>query len=208
LFVFWLGTDVGVFTAAVFVKNPRYSFETRKTLLHLLSVVDIFPRVCFALILPVGLQLTKALGLYPVTPGLLAAGWIIGLGWTAAILVMMRAEGTALARTLNKLQLWFQGVMGVLFVSVGGLSLLRDAPLAPGWFAGKILLFGFIFWMGIALHVLFRPFDKPFAEIGTQGSTPEREAAVTGAINQALVGVLVLYALIAIIAFLGTVKPF
>ena len=34
LFVFWLGADVGVFVSAIFAKNPKYSFETRMTVLQ------------------------------------------------------------------------------------------------------------------------------------------------------------------------------
>src|SRR3954471_7943347 len=93
LFVFWLGTDVGVFTAAIFLKNPAQSYETRLTLMRLLSKIDILPRLCFALILPVGLQLTRGLGIYPVSDALLASGWAIGLGWSVYIYFLMQYEG-------------------------------------------------------------------------------------------------------------------
>lgn len=208
LFVFWLGTDVGVFTAATFLKNPSYSYETRLVLIKLLSLVDIFPRLCFALIFPVGLQLTRALEIYQISDAFLLTAWIIGLSWCVAILVMMRNENKPIGKFIARLQLWFEGIIGLFFVTVGGISLATGAPLAADWYAGKIFLFGLVFWAAIALHILFKPFEQPFMEIGKHGSTPEREAAVTGAINRALKGVMSLYILIAIIAFLGTVKPF
>ncbi len=208
LFVFWLGTDVGVFTAAIFLKNPTYSFETRLVLIKLLSIVDIFPRLCFALIFPVGLHLTRALEIYQISDAFLATAWIVGVSWCVAIFVMMRNESKPIGKLLAKLQVWFEGVLGLFFVAVGGVSLATGAPLAANWYAGKILLFGFVFWAAIALHILFKPFEQPFMAIGEHGSTPEREAAVTAAINRALKGVMCLYILIAVIAFLGTVKPF
>ncbi len=208
LFVFWLGTDVGVFTTAVFLKDPKQSYETRLTLMRLLSKIDILPRLCFALILPVGAQLTRGLEIYPITDAMLAATWVIGLGWSLFIYVLMRNEGKPLGNTLSRIQIVFEAVMGLLFIGIGGRALADGTPDLPGWYAAKILLYGCIFLIAILMHVLFKPFEQPFMEIGTQGSTPEREAIITRTINRALVAVLGLYATIAIIAFLGTVKPF
>lgn len=208
LFVFWLGTDVGVFTAAIFLKNPAQSYETRLTLMRLLSKIDILPRLCFALILPVGLQLTRGLEIYPVSDALLAAGWAIGLGWSVYIYFMMQNEGKPLGRALSRIQVVFEAVMGLLFVGIGGRALIAGTPELPDWYAAKLVLFGCIFLIAILMHVLFLPFEKPFVEIGTHGSTPEREAIITRTINRALVAVLALYFCIAATAFLGTVKPF
>ena len=208
LFVFWLGTDVGVFTAAIFLKNPAQSYDTRLRLVKLLSLVDIFPRLCFALIFPVGLQLTRGLEIYPISDTLLATAWAIGLGWCVYIFFLMRNEGNPLGRLLSRIQVAFEAVMGLLFIGIGGQALIAGEPALPGWYAAKLLLFGCVFLLAILLHILFLPFEKPFVEIGTHGSTPEREAAISGTINRALVAVLVLYFCIATIAFLGTVKPF
>ena len=59
----------------------------------------------------------------------------------------------------------------------------------------------------MAIDFCFRPFAEPFAKIGVSGSTPEREAVVTRTINRTLAWALVLYLLIATIAFMGVVKP-
>jgi len=174
----------------------------------LLSVVDIFPRLCFALILPVGLELTRTLEIYPVSDALLAAAWAVGLGWCVYIFFLMRNEGKPLGKLLSRIQVAFEAVMGVLFVGIGARAFIAGEPALPGWYAAKLLLFGCVFLLAILLHVMFLPFEKPFVEIGTQGSTPEREAALSGTINRALVAVLMLYVCIAVIAFLGTVKPF
>lgn len=72
----------------------------------------------------------------------------------------------------------------------------------------KILFFGFAFWAALGIDFAFTPAIKPFMEIGTEGSTPEREALFTKHVNHTLVWVLTLYVLIATIAFLGKVQPF
>ncbi|MDX2221101.1 MAG: hypothetical protein SFV21_00040 [Rhodospirillaceae bacterium] len=207
LFVFWLGADVGVFTSAVMAKNPKLSFETRANLLRLGLIVDCFPRACFALIFPVGLHLTDGLGLHPVTPALYAFGWILAAVWLTIIFVAYTNEGKPIAHLANNIQFALEGALGLLFTVVGLNSLATGAPLADVWFAWKILLFGLAFWAAMAIDLCFRPFLAPFMEIGREGSTPEREEAVSRAINNTLVAVMTLYVIIAVIAFLGKVKP-
>ncbi|MDX2143828.1 MAG: hypothetical protein SFV19_10770 [Rhodospirillaceae bacterium] len=208
LFVFWLGADVGVFVSAVFAKNPKYSFETRMAVVKAGLIVDTFPRICFALILPVGLHLTNAIGVYPVETSVLIGGWIIGIAWVVVIFAIGANQGKPLAEHLSKLQFGFQAVMGLVFTVIGLNSLATDAPLDQTWFAVKILLFGLVYWAAMAIDLCFRPFLAPFMEIGQHGSTPEREEAVTGAINNTLVAVSTLYVLIFLIALIGKIKPF
>jgi hypothetical protein len=208
LFVFWLGADVGVFVSALYAKNTKYSFETRATILQAGMIIDTLPRICFALMLPVGLHLTNALGMYPFEAWVFAAAWIIGIGWVIVILVAGANQGKPIADTLSKLQFGFQAIMGLIFTVIGLNSLATDAPIDQPWFAVKILLFGLVFWCAIAIDLCFRPFVAPFLEIGKFGSTPEREEAVTRAVNNTLVAVSTLYVLIFAIAFIGKIKPF
>ena len=207
LFVFWLGADVGVFLSVVRAKNSELSFETRAALMKLGMTVDLFPRTCFALIIPVGLHMTRDLGLYPVSGGMLIGAWILAALWIAAIFTGFRNEGKPIAVTLAKGQLVFEGIMGVLVVGVGVMSLINDAPLVDTWFAAKITLFGLAFFAALGIDFAFTPAIKPFMEIGTEGSTPEREALYSKAVNHTLVWVLTLYVLIALIAFMGKVQP-
>lgn len=207
LFVFWLGADVGVFTSAVLAKNPKLSFETRANLLRLGLIVDCFPRTCFALIFPVGLHLADGLGLYPVTGALYAFGWLLAAFWLSIVFVAFFNEGKPIAHRLNTIQFGLEAALGLLFTVVGLNSLATGAPISDTWFAVKILMFGLAFWAAMAIDLCFRPFFAPFMEIGQLGSTPEREEAVSRAINNTLVAVMSLYIIIAIIAFLGKVKP-
>ena len=207
LFVFWLGADVGVFAAALMARNPKRSFEARMALIRLAVLVDFFPRLCFALILPAGLHLTKALNLYPISTQLLIVGWGLALYWLLSVIVVARNEGTKLALNVGRLAMLSHGMVGLIFVVLGLNSLATGAPLEETWFALKLLLYGLVFWAAIAIDLCFRPFFVPFMEIGQHGSSPEREEAVARAINNTLVAVSTLYVLIAAIAFIGKVKP-
>jgi hypothetical protein len=208
LFVFWLGADVGVFLSAVYAKKSDLSFETRATIMKLGLIIDFLPRICFALIFPVGLHLAESLGLYDVPSWLFIAGWAIGIGWIAMVMVIGKNEGKPLAEKLMMAQFGLEGVLGTVYVAIGLWSLFGDGPLQEGWFGLKILLFGCVFYCAMAIDICFRPFIKPFMELAEHGSSPEREAIITKTINNTLVAVLTMYALIAIVAFLGKVKPF
>ena len=206
LFVYWLGADVGLWLAMAFVKNPTLSFETRATLIRLAFYIDIFPRVTFALILPVGMQLARNLDLYPIGDGLLAAGWTLGILWAALHIAVILRKGTALARQLTQLNKAYEAVMGLLFVGIGALSLASGGPIDAPWFALKLLLFGLIFWVILGIDTVFQPFTT-ILRMGPTGSTPVQEALVTRMTNQTMAWAGLLYLVIAAVAFLGLVKP-
>lgn len=207
LFVYWLGADVGLWLAMAFVKDARLSFETRATLIRLAFYIDLFPRICFALILPVGLQLARNLDLYPVSDGLLATGWIIGIAWSALHLAVVRYKGTALARRLLSINKLYEAVAGAVFIGIGTWSLATGAPVEAGWFALKLLVFGTIFWVILGIDTVFQPFTT-LLRMGPRGSTPEQEALVARLTRQTMAWALFMYVLIAGVAFLGRVKPF
>lgn len=207
LFVYWLGADVGLYLVMVFVKNPALSFETRATLIRLAFYIDLFPRVCFALLLPVGMHLTRNLGLYPIADGLLAAGWVAGGLWSALHVAVVKYKGTAFARSLLQANKLYELVLGGFFVGVGSWSLLMGTPIEAGWLALKLLLFGVIFWIILGIDTVFQPFTT-ILRMGPNGSTPAAEARVTRATNLTMAWAVLLYLAILTVAFLGKVKPF
>ena len=174
LFVYWLGADVGLYLVMVFVKNPRLGYETRATLIRLAFYIDQFPRITFALILPVGMHLARDLGLYPI-PGLAdgpgvdrrppleraapRGGEVQGHHLCAPPAAGSTSSTSSARRLLHR----------------------RRRPVARhrradrgGWFALKLLLFGLIFWVILGIDLVFQPFTM-ILRMGPGGSTPEKE---------------------------------
>ena len=168
-------------------------------------VIDFLPRLCFALIFPVGLHLTNDLGLIKIDLTYFFLSWFISFIWIFMIILIGKNEGKPIAEKLSKIQFWMEGLLGTFLVIASIIS--YNNGLLEKWFSLKIFLFGLVFYAAMAIDICFRPFIRPFMEIGSNGSTPEREAAVSLAINKTLVAVFTLYVLIALIAFLGKVKP-
>jgi hypothetical protein len=207
LLVYWLGADVGLYLVMAFIKDRRLDYATRATLIRLAFYIDLSPRACVALILPVGMHLADGLGVASIPGWLFALAWVIGLGWTLLHVALVVRKGTPLAARLRRLNNAWELVAGALFVGIGGLSLATGAPVAAGWFALKLLLFGLVFWVILGIDTRFQPFTT-LLRLGPAGLDEAGEAAITRATNLTMAWALLLYGLVLIIAFLGKVKPF
>lgn len=210
LFVYWLGSDVGVFYGVRFVLNPNLSLETRRTVMALIHWIDVFPRICLVLMVPVGVSLALHLGLLAVPPGaqapLLVAVWLFGLAWLAIVLrIYTGAKGW-----LTPVDWVVRITMMLGFIGAGIASLAGAGPVAAGanWLAAKLILFGAVIGCGIALRVLGRPFGQAYGQIMAGQSTPALELSLQATMRQTRLVVVVLWALVAVTAFVGLTKGF
>ena len=208
LLVYWLGADLGVFILARAVRRADLSFDQRALLLKYAMVIDFLPRICFALMLPVGLHLTDSSGYADVPVGLLVAGWVVAAAWLWLLRALGQSEGTPRQAQLARINLTGQAVYGLVVIAAGlaVLSGYGGAQLPP-WLALKVLLFGLVFPCAIMIDVEFRPIGPAFARLATEGSTPEIEARIMRTVDRAVWWVLAIYALVVVISFLGAVQP-
>ena len=204
----WIAAEIGIFLCTVLVRRKHADYGARAALLKLSATVQIVPRVCFALILPIGIELIGAINVYPLTPGLQTAGWAVSIFWLLVIFAHVRAAGLPAAATLRHIDLFVKAVAGLGFVVYGLNSLATGAPIDETWFATKLLLVGLVFWTTITVDLCFRPFFAPFSELEKYGATPEREEAIARAANHTLVAMATLFVLLAVIVFVAWVKPF
>ncbi len=207
LFILWVVAEVGVFVCTAAVKNTKLAYEARGRFVKLARKIDFVPRICFALILPVGIELTGAINVYPLSPDLRILFWCGAALWLTLIVASARNEGSPVGTLLGYLEIAFQALAGAGFVVYGLNSLATGSPIDEPWFAAKLAMFGLAFWTVIAINISFRPFYAPFEEIGEEGPTPDREEDVARAVNHSLFYMSVLYGLIAAIALLGRMKP-
>ncbi|HVN42467.1 MAG TPA: hypothetical protein VMT50_06755 [Steroidobacteraceae bacterium] len=208
LFVYWLGADLGVFLLALAARRADLSYEARTLALQMAVVIDNTPRIAFALMFPVGLELSVQIGAIeaPAT-WLHALVWLVSAFWVTTVLAQMRGEGTAFGQRMHGAGLALKWVLLVVVCAVGLASVTGHGPFPAGWLAWKVLLFGAIFACGILIDRDFGPIVPAFARLKAEGSTPEIEQAISAAVYGAIRWVLALYGLVLAIAFIGTVKP-
>ena len=208
LLVYWLGADLGVFLLSRAAARSTLSFAERAFALKTAVAIDTTPRLCFALMFPVGLHVSDSGGFVEAPTWALALSWTISLAWIALLLLLGASEGKPRAAALNRAHLGLQAILLLVVGWMGLQSVLGHGPFPPGWLATKVLLFGWIFALGIGIDFAFRPVLPAFMRLASEGSKPDIETAIGSAVNGAIRYVLALYALLLVIAFLGTTKPF
>lgn len=220
----WLGVDLGMFTASFFLRNPRYPIAERLMLGRLAAILDMGPRASLLLVYPSGAWLAWAGGwgfrepIGPFSPGLQLAGiTLLFLAWEALVWVQFAGHRKVLAgsagpsweRFLAAYRRWDLGARFLLcglLVLDGALGIAGVGAIARRWLAWKVLIFGLIVALGIAIRLAADAWPARIREIVDHGSTPAREAALDRAMRRAYPFVLALYGLLVAASLVGIVK--
>jgi hypothetical protein len=207
MFVYWLGADLGVFTLALALKNPDYSVEQRALLMRMSLLIDMTPRACMALIAPVGLYMAETLGLVSVPNWLNAIIWVTAFVWITGEIVAFRNMGKPI---MMKIYMGTGTLFVIIFLSCtwyGVQSLRLGEPFMANWLAIKVLLFGQVFLISSLMAVCYAPIERIFEQMKANGSSPELEQRLRTQVNRGSVVTIILFLLLASIAFLGQAKP-
>lgn len=208
LLVFWLGTDVGVLLGGLVSKNSALSNETRATVLGVGMKLDMFPRTAMTLMLPTGMQLGLALGILRISTAAQIAVWVFALVWLAITWVRYLNESNPTGVLCAKLSIFIDAIVLVACLWIALASFGSDEGIVrTDWLATKVLLFGVIAAVVIALEFLFLPGVLAFQQIMTDGSTESREATFSKSMNVTIISVLVIYVLVLLSAWVGISKP-
>ncbi|HEY0940235.1 MAG TPA: hypothetical protein VGE08_09080 [Steroidobacter sp.] len=208
LLVFWLGTDVGVFVSALWVKKRGRPLSERFLLLQLGALLDVMPRLCSALMFPVGAMLARARWGLHIDDAVLGALWSIALVWCFAIITAYRRHDTPVAALIGKIQNIGLALAGLALMGWGSTLLGGDG--VPDWLAIKIILFGVIFFLSIGIDLTFRPVIQTLLAMAAPGGGSDaQESALRTSINRCCAVVLALYAAVVAMSALGVIqRPF
>lgn len=206
LFAYWLGADLGVFLAGGVMSRPGLSVPERNRIRGLLMDIDLLPRIALLGMLPVGFQLSLSWGA-PLPAAWVPGTWGLAFGWILlALLIHFRADA-ALVKRLLQVDLALRSVLlaAMLVLSLGLLAgRFADVPL---WLAVKLLLFAAIIIDGMVLRVYSGQWRIAMARFAA-GDVSGGEALLKTRRRKAAAAALVMWALVAAIAFLGAAKPF
>lgn len=208
LFGYWLGADLGVFFCDRQMTRDDLDIEERVRVRRIRYKVDMAPRTCIVLILALGFTLAVRYG-SPIGSGWLALIWAACLGWLALIWAARMQSGTLRGRSLSRIDRKVWWIVGGAMVGFGGYAFVTGNLVAPKWLALKMLLYGAICWNGIWI---MRSADHwyPLIEAARRGGAERipAEAAMKTTRFSCATAAGVLWLLVFVVAFLGTVKPF
>ena len=208
MFVFWIGTDLGVFLSAKKSTDPKLSFETRYLLLHMALRIELLPRTMWKAALPLGMMLTADMGLLEISSAGLIGVWIFSIGWWAVSMYGAYHYDKPVGHKFAAVTNWLTGFVGVSLIGVAASSLLGYGPIDAdaSWLSWKIGLYGLVNLMVIVMIKVFDPLGIAFGRLAVEGSTPEIEGIISGVMDKSAVIIWATYSTIALVAFIATTK--
>ena len=205
LFAYWLGADLGVFLGAKHMAKPGLDWQERMRMRRLVLAIDLGPRVALIMMLPVGFQLAQAWGA-PIPSGWMPIVWIVAFAWLALMLSVHFQAGSDIGETLRKLDLGVRYVVMLSMLGAGIAAFSGAIENLPGWLSFKLGLFGLIIGNGLLLRRAASGWTRA-AECYADNDIAGGEAIIQDTRDGGARLALMIWTLVAIMAFVGTVKP-
>jgi len=207
LFVYWLGGDIGVFHSAGYVRDAALSRDARATALKILAWIDMIPRYCLVLTLPVGYTLATKLGVVSVASGMVIGVWLMAFVWLALVYAVHHYQGRPFGQSLRSIDLLWRIGLVLWLIWVGSQGLRGAGHIGAPWLAAKLLVFAFLIFCGIMIRVRGAPLAQALRELLTSGSTPQHESTIKRNFGRTRPFVLLIWAGLVLAAYFGIAKP-
>ena len=209
LFGYWLGSDWGVFCCDSQMIRHDLDIEERMRVRRIRYKIDIAPRTCLVLIMAIGFTMTPLRYGTPISPVWLAAIWIASLAWLTLIIAGRVLTHTPRGEQLGRIDRKIWWIVGGAMMAVGAYALATGDIALTKWLALKMMLYGLICWNGLwIMHSADHWY--PLIEMVRRGGDERIRAEPL--MNKARfwcgTSAAVLWFLVLVVGFLGTVKPF
>ena len=206
MFVFWLGTDMGVMICSKKSTDTKLSIDARFQLLEIAVVIELLPRVMWVMALPLGIHLSKSLGYIDPSLMTLLGMWAFVIAW----LIINVGGATNLdkpwGQQLSKINRFVVAALGVGLIAVAISSFMGNGPYEANSIALKVGLYGLINITVLGIETAFFPLGAAFARLATEGSSPELEESISSGMRTTLMWVHATYIMIFVVAFIGVTK--
>jgi hypothetical protein len=210
MFVFWVGTDMGVFLSALKSTDPKLPIDSRFLLLHMALRIELLPRTMWKAALPLGVMLSVQLGALDLGTAGLIAVWAFSIVWWAISMTGAWYYDKPFGHRLAAVTNWLTGLVGVTLIVLAAWSLLGNGPFAAEatWLHWKVGLYGLINLMVVLMIKVFDPLGIAFGRLAVEGSKPEIEATISSVMARSAVVIWSTYLLIFLVGFIGITRVF
>ena len=204
LFAYWIGADLGVMLTSLAGSKAGASEDAKRRLREAWALIDMAPRTCLVLMVPVGLTLAERYG-SPITGGALGLVWIASLAWVWLVWMVHLKEHSPLGKLFWRIDFAIRTAVMLAFVAFGAWCLVNRTPIAEGWLAAKFLLFGVTIFLGLAIRVMLLAMLRPTAQPAPAATGSTASPPFWSPLRLVVFGI---WGLVFVLAFLGVVKPF
>lgn len=205
MFAYWLGADLGVFLAGGVMSRPGLPVAERNRVRNLLMDIDLAPRIALIVMLPVGFQLALSWGA-PLPAAWLPAVWVAAAAWIGMALLIHFGHGGAYVARLLRIDLGLRVLLLAAFCALAWREWGGGPGETPRWLVLKFLVMVAIVVDGMVLRVYSGQWRLAMERFAA-GDVPGGEALLRVRRRKAASAALVMWALVAVAAFLGAVKP-
>ncbi len=181
-FVYWLGVDTAVYYTSSYAVDRTLSPETRVTSIRILFALDLGPRICMTMILPLGFHLAWKLGLVAISGAALATIWLICFAWLGMVLFLHFRHGSPKHGALTKFDFYFRIVVILALTAYAILSLTSEAGAKVDWVAWKVLIFAGLISCGLVIRIKLKPFGPAFGRLIAGQASEEDNVAISSSI--------------------------
>jgi len=206
LFAYWLGADLGVFLAGGVMSRPGLPVPERNRIRALLMDIDLAPRIALLGILPVGFQMALQWGA-PLPPVAVAVTWGVALAWIVMALVIHFGHARAPVARLLRIDLACRVALLAGFSGLAWHQWQLPGQAVPDWLILKLVVVAAIVVDGMVLRVYSGQWRLAIERFSA-GDVIGGERLLEVRRRKAATAALVMWALVALAAFLGAVKPF
>lgn len=204
VFVYWLGGDLGAFYTSRFLIMPGVSADRRLLAARIVGDVDMAPRTALILTLPTGLILAQSRGWIDLSLPLMAAVWILSLGWLALAWAVHGRHGAAPP-------LWRQTDLALRWLLIIALTASAAWNMAGGgdlalFLSLKLVVLAACTALGLYIRAVLKPLGPALA--GLNGPDPaSAETSLATTLNRARPLVACIWVLLITATLLALFKP-
>jgi hypothetical protein len=208
MFVFWVGTDMGVFISCKKSTDPNVPIDARFMLLHMALRIELLPRTMWKAALPLGVTLSREMELINLSDLALALVWLFSITWWAISMYGAWHYDKPIGHKFAKVTNLLTGIVGVTLIALAISSNMGNGPFVADatWLQWKIAIYGVINLMVVAMLYVFDPMGIAFGRLAVEGSTPEIEETISTIMDRATVTIWATYVLICVVGFIATTK--
>ena len=206
MFVFWLGTDVGVMLCSKKSTDPNLGVEARFQMLEMALKIELLPRVMWVMALPFGVQLSKTMGYIDPSSITLTMMWLFTLAWLVINVGGAANLNEPWGQQLSKINRFIVASLGVGLIIVAVSSFMGYGPYEANSVALKVGLYGLVNLTILGIEIAFFPLGLAYERLATEGASPEIESSISGGMDLTLRWVHATYILIFITAFIGATQ--
>lgn len=204
LFVYWLGTDLGMFYAARFAADGKYSLETRQAISNIMAFVDLPPRLSVPLTGATGFSLGVLSGAIDIHAVWVWIVWLAALAWVSSNLyIYLNRTDLARVQPVARFDTWWRVVVLVFVAGAAIASLLGVGITSNAAIAAKLLILALAIALSLVLRILFKPYRPALRRLAAGGDNAVESAIMAATLARARPIVVAIWLLTVVAAAIG-----